>query len=163
MGEYYDAAVSGADPIDQREGFASMLLWIGANGIRVIIVETANSFARDLIIQETGYRLLKERAIDLIAADSPTAFLDDGQTSRLVRQILSAVAEFEKAMTIAKLKGARERKRTSFGWCEGGLPLERRYPDAIAAARTSQKRTRKLDGVGACGKSLRILQSKVTL
>ena len=135
VGEYYDAAVSGADPIDQRQGFAEMLQWIAANGVRTVIVETANRFARDLIIQETGYRLLKERGIDLIAADSPTAFLDDGPTSRLIRQILGAVSEFDKAMIVAKLKGARERKRRAKGWCEGGLPLEQRYPEAIAGAK----------------------------
>ena len=122
-GEYYDAAVSGADPIDQREGFAAMLQWIAATRVRTVIVETANRFARDLIIQETGYRLLKARGIDLIAADSPMAFLDDGPTSRLIRQILGAVSEFDKAMTVAKLKGARARKRKAKGWCEGGLPL----------------------------------------
>lgn len=140
VAEYYDAAVSGADPVDQREGFAAMLQWIAANGVHTVIVETANRFARDLIIQETGYRLLKERGIDLIAADSPTAFLDDGPTSRLIRQILGAVSEFDKAMTVAKLKGARERKRKVNGWCEGGLPLEKRYPEAIAVAKKLYRR-----------------------
>jgi DNA invertase Pin-like site-specific DNA recombinase len=33
----------------------------------------------------------------------------------MVRQILGAVAEFDKAMTVAKLKGARERKRRTTG------------------------------------------------
>ena len=32
VGEYYDAAVSGADPVDQRPGFAEMLLQLAANG-----------------------------------------------------------------------------------------------------------------------------------
>ena len=30
MGEYYDAAVSGADPVDQRPGFAEMLQRLAA-------------------------------------------------------------------------------------------------------------------------------------
>lgn len=47
----------------------------------------------------------------LIAADNPEAFLDNGATSRLICQILGAVAEFDQAMTVAKLKGARDRKR----------------------------------------------------
>jgi DNA invertase Pin-like site-specific DNA recombinase len=37
----------------------------------------------------------------------------------MVRQILGAVSQFEKAMLVAKLKGARERKRTATGKCEG--------------------------------------------
>jgi DNA invertase Pin-like site-specific DNA recombinase len=69
--------VSSADPIEARPGFAAMLERIAgaSNGARTIIVETANRFARDLIVQETGHRMLKERGIEIIAADSPSAFV----------------------------------------------------------------------------------------
>jgi DNA invertase Pin-like site-specific DNA recombinase len=50
---------------------------------------------------------------------SPSSFLDDGPTSNLIRQILGAVSEFDKAMTVAKLKGARDRVRRAQGKCEG--------------------------------------------
>ena len=45
VGEFYDAAVSGADPIDAREGFAAILKAIEGNGVRTIIVETASHSA----------------------------------------------------------------------------------------------------------------------
>jgi len=48
-----------------------------------------------------------------------------------VRQVLGAVAQLDKAMTVAKLRGARERKRRENGWCEGGSPLHVRYPGAV--------------------------------
>ena len=57
--------------------------------------------------------MLKERGIDLIAADKPDAFLDDTPTANLIRQVLGAVSEFEKAMVVSKLKGARDRKRAA--------------------------------------------------
>jgi DNA invertase Pin-like site-specific DNA recombinase len=110
---YYDEAVSGADHVTTRPGFAAMMERIAANGVRTIIVETANRFARDLIVQETGYALLKEQGIELIAADKPDAFLDDTPTAKLIRQVLGAVSEFEKAMVVSKLKGARDRKRVA--------------------------------------------------
>ena len=72
------------------------------NGVRKIIVETASRFARDLMVAEVGFKMLRDRGIDLIAADNPTTFLDDGPTSILIRQILGAVAQFEKAMLVAK-------------------------------------------------------------
>ena len=116
VGEYYDAAVSGADPIDQRRGFQDMM----ETGPRIILVETANRFARDLIVQETGWRMLKARGIELIAADSPDSFTADTPTAVLVRQILGAVAEFDKAMTVTKLRAARDRKSKALGRrCEG--------------------------------------------
>ena len=40
-------------------------------------------------------------------------------TSKLIRQILGAVSEFDKAMIVAKLKGARDRARRAHGKCEG--------------------------------------------
>jgi DNA invertase Pin-like site-specific DNA recombinase len=111
VGSYYDEAVSGADHVTSRPGFTAMMERIASNGVRTIIVETANRFARDLIVQETGYALLKEQGIDLIAADKPDAFLDDTPTAILIRQVLGAVSQFEKAMVVTKLKGARDRKR----------------------------------------------------
>src|SRR5215216_6603555 len=112
---YYDEAVSGADQVTSRPGFTAMMERIAGNGVRTIIVETANRFARDLIVQETGYALLKEQGIELIAADKPDAFLDDTPTAILIRQVLGAVSQFEKAMVVTKLKGARDRKRRETG------------------------------------------------
>ena len=132
---YYDAAVSGADHIDSRPGFAAMLERIENNGVRTIIVETANRFARDLMVQEVGYAKLRARGITLIAADSPNAFQDDTPTAKLVRQVLGAIAEFDKAMTVAKLRGARDRKRKAGGKCEGRKSLAELYPGVVREAK----------------------------
>ena len=48
--EYYDAAVSGGDHVDQRPGFAEMLRQLAANGAKTIIVEWPDRFARDLAV-----------------------------------------------------------------------------------------------------------------
>src|ERR1041384_3623161 len=63
--EFYDAAVSGSEHIGQRPGFTAMLKRIEGNGVRTILVETANRFARDLMVQEVGYSMLNERGIEL--------------------------------------------------------------------------------------------------
>jgi resolvase-like protein len=55
----YDAAVSSADAIDTRPGFAAMLKRVESNGVRTIIVETASRFARDLMVQEVGHAKLQ--------------------------------------------------------------------------------------------------------
>ena len=101
--EFYDAAIKGADAIVARPGFQDMLEALASNGVRTILVESASRFARDLIIQETGWRHLKDQGIDLIAVDSPQAFLDDTPTAIMVRQILGAVSQFEKASLVARL------------------------------------------------------------
>jgi DNA invertase Pin-like site-specific DNA recombinase len=151
---FYDAAVSGADPIEARPGFAALLARIAGNGVRTIVVETANRFARDLMVQEVGFAMLRSLGITLIAADSPSSFLDDGPTSKLIRQILGAVSEFDKAMTVAKLKGARDRVRRSRGKCEGRKAYAERDggKELIALAlqlRGNQRRPRSLRNIAA--------------
>jgi DNA invertase Pin-like site-specific DNA recombinase len=135
-----------------RPGFAAALEEIAGNGVRTIIVETANRFARDLIVQETGFRRLQADGITLIAADKPDCFVDDTPTAVLVRQILGAVAQFDKAMTVAKLRGARERKRRKTGAkVEGRKSLAESHPEAVALARQlSEQRPRlSLRGISA--------------
>jgi DNA invertase Pin-like site-specific DNA recombinase len=140
VGTYYEAAVSGADHVQARPGFAAMLERIEGNGVRTIIVETASRFARDLMVQEVGFAMLQERGIALVAADSPGSFLDDTPTAKLIRQVLGAIAEFDKAMTVAKLKGARDRKRAGGVKVEGRKSYAERSPDAVALARKLRRK-----------------------
>jgi DNA invertase Pin-like site-specific DNA recombinase len=132
---YYDEAVSGADHVATRLGFAAMMERIASNGVQTIIVETANRFARDLIVQETGYAMLKERGVELIAADKPDAFLDDTPTAKLIRQVLGAVSEFEKVMIVSKLKGARDRKPATGVKVEGRRNYLEINPDMVRLAK----------------------------
>lgn len=122
---FYDAAVSGADPIDTRPGFQALLAYCAENDVKTILVENASRFARDLMIQLTGHALLKERGIELVPVDAPTYFTDPSPTAVLIQQILGAVAQFEKAALVAKLRGARDRKRAATGRCEGRPPVPR--------------------------------------
>ena len=135
IAEYSDDGVKGADPVGERPGFADMMKHIAGNGVRTIIVETANRFARDLIVQETGWRFLRDAGITLIAADSPDAFLDETPTAVMIRQILGSVSQFEKAMLVAKLKGARDRKKRDTGKCGGRKSYEERNPEMVALAK----------------------------
>jgi DNA invertase Pin-like site-specific DNA recombinase len=138
---YYDEAVSGADQVSARPGFAAMLERIASNGARVILVETTSRFARDLMVQEVGYSMLKARGITIIAADSPNSFLDDTPTAKLIRQVLGAVSEFEKAMVVTKLKGARDRKRATGVKVEGRKNYTELRPEMVALARKLHRYT----------------------
>ena len=95
VGEYYDAAVSGADPVMSRRGFAEMLTYMLGNGARIVLVENASRFARDLAVQLVGHDLLKSKGIALIPFDAPDHFKDETPTATMVRSILGAVSQFE--------------------------------------------------------------------
>jgi DNA invertase Pin-like site-specific DNA recombinase len=140
VGEYYDAAVSGADPVDQRPGFAEMLQRLATDGAKTIIVESPDRFARDLAVQLAGHDMLKGLGIAIIPASAPDFFIEDTPTAVLVRQVLGAIAQFEKASSVAKLAAARKRKREREGRCEGRKPLRETRPEVVALARKLRRR-----------------------
>jgi DNA invertase Pin-like site-specific DNA recombinase len=141
--EFYDAAVSGADPVTERPGFLAMLQRIAGNGVRVILVESPDRFARDLAVQLAGHDMLKGLGIDLIPASAPDFFTEDTPTAVLVRRVLGAIAQFEKASLVAKLRAARERKRARDGKCEGRRSHREMNPELVALAKRLHRRNPK--------------------
>ncbi len=134
---FYDKAVRGADVVTARPGFAAMLEQIAGNGVRVVLVESPDRFARDLAVQLTGHDFLKTLGVTLIPASSPDFFTEETPTAVLVRQVLGAIYQFDKATLVAKLKAARERKRARNGKCEGRKSYAEMPggPELIAAAK----------------------------
>ena len=107
-----------------------------SNGARTIIVESPDRFARDLMVQLAGHDMLKAKGISLVAASAPTHFIEDTPTAILVRQVLGAIAEFEKTTLVAKLAAARRRKRMATGKkVEGRKSHAETRPDAVALAK----------------------------
>lgn len=140
---YWDRAVSGADPIDSRAGFLAALEHAQAVGATVV-VETANRFSRDLIVQETGYQLLRDRGVPLVAADDPDAFTADTPTATMVRQILGAVSQFEKSSAVDKLRAARDRASAAQGSrVEGRRGHAELRPDVVGEAKRLRRRNPK--------------------
>ena len=78
--------------------------------------------------------------IAIIPASAPDFFTEDTPTAVLVRQVLGAIAQFEKASSVAKLAAARKRKREREGRCEGRKPLAQTRPEVVALARKLRHR-----------------------
>jgi DNA invertase Pin-like site-specific DNA recombinase len=113
-GEYADV-VTGADPIEGRKGFADLLARITGNGVRMVVVEDASRFARNLMVQEAGIALLQGLGVVLVTAGGEN-LTDSGDPERvMIRQILGAVAQAEKARLVAKLRAARDRATAARG------------------------------------------------
>lgn len=117
--EFYDADVSGADPIESRPGFSALLDKIEANGVRTVIVEDASRFARQLIVQEAGIIALIERGVRVVTASGDDLTVTDDPFKVAMRQIAGVFAQLEKARLVGKLKAARDRKRASGTKVEG--------------------------------------------
>jgi DNA invertase Pin-like site-specific DNA recombinase len=68
VGEFNDAAVSGADPVEARPGFTALLDRVESNGVQTVIVEGSSRFARDLVTQELGILALIKRGVRVFVA-----------------------------------------------------------------------------------------------
>jgi hypothetical protein len=75
----------------------------------------------------------------------------------LVRQVLGAIAQFEKASTVAKLKAARERKRGWQGKCEGRKSHVEMNPELVALVKRLRRRNPKTGE----RKSLRLIATEL--
>lgn len=135
--EYRDEGVSGTKELDDREGLSDLLARIRSNGVRVVLVERADRLARNLVVGELILNQFRQLGVKVIAADSGTELTvddDDDPTRTLIRQVLGAVAQFEKAVIVSKLKAARVRKRRAEGKCEGRKPFGQREGEAEVLA-----------------------------
>ena len=111
VASYYDAAVSGADSLEARPGFAAVLAHIAGNGVRVVICEAQDRLARDLTVQETGLAMLRSLGVTVLTSNGNSLTQTDSDESTLQRHMLGAFAQYEKANLVRRLKGARDRKR----------------------------------------------------
>jgi DNA invertase Pin-like site-specific DNA recombinase len=98
---------------------ASRLRHIAGNGIRTIIVESPDRFTPDLVVQLAGHDDLRRLNVTLNPATAPDLFVEDTPTAALVRRVLGAIAQFDKATTVAELKAARDRKIAGGEKCGG--------------------------------------------
>jgi DNA invertase Pin-like site-specific DNA recombinase len=141
--EFSDPGVSGADPIAERPGFGELLDRIEGNAVRVVLVEDASRFARDLITQELGILALIKRGARVLTANGDDLTDDSDSARKMMRQVAGAFAEYEKARIVAKLKAARVRKREATGGkVEGRKSHAELHPEVVALAR-KLRRTRR--------------------
>jgi DNA invertase Pin-like site-specific DNA recombinase len=137
---YRDEGVSGS--LVDRPALAEMIVDLEENGhgINTVIVEKLDRIARDLMIQETIIQDFREHGISLISALEGADLLDNDATRKLVRQILGAIAEYEKTMMVQKLRVARQRKKAKTGKCEGRKSYKEKVPETVAYIRRLRRR-----------------------
>src|SRR5436305_12800776 len=92
-----------------------------SNGVRTVIIERLDRLARDLMVQETIIADLRKNGFEVVSVAEPDLMAND-PTRVLVRQMMGAVAQYEKCQIVLKLRGARLRKKAKEGRCEGRKP-----------------------------------------
>jgi DNA invertase Pin-like site-specific DNA recombinase len=121
--EFSDGGVSGTTEIEGRPGLAALLDRIESNGVKVVVIERADRLARDLMVSEVILQQLAQAGAKVLTADgADLSSAADDPTRTLIRQVLAAVAQFDKSITVLKLRAARERLRRKGHRVEGRKP-----------------------------------------
>ena len=131
---FREEGVSGATDLENRPALMELFEALAANGTRLVLIEKLDRLARDLMVQETIIGDLRKRGFELISATEPDLLQKD-PSRILMRQIFGAIAQYEKAMIVAKLRGARQRVKAEQGRCEGRKPYGFYHDELIALNR----------------------------
>jgi DNA invertase Pin-like site-specific DNA recombinase len=119
---FQEEGVSGTKELDDRPALQELMVALHSNGVRLVLIEKLDRLARDLMVQETIIGDLRRNGFELISVAEPDLCSDD-PSRKLVRQVFGAIAEYERAMIVLKLRAARQRVRTQDGRCEGRKPF----------------------------------------
>jgi len=136
---FREKGVGGATELDDRPALLALMETLAANGTKLVLIEKLDRLARDLMVQEAIIGDLRKRGFELVSVTEPDLLQND-PTRVLMRQIFGAIAEYEKKMIIAKLRGARQRAKAKDGRCEGRKPFGYRPDEASALERMRQLR-----------------------
>jgi DNA invertase Pin-like site-specific DNA recombinase len=103
--------------------------------VRVVLVEDAIRFARDLVAQELGVVTLIKLGMCVLTATGDDLTSTNDPTKVAMRQIAGAFSQLEKARLVVKLKAAREQQKEKHGKSEGRKCYAEAMPETVALAK----------------------------
>jgi DNA invertase Pin-like site-specific DNA recombinase len=104
-----------------RPAWRDLMTKLHADGVRTVLIEKLDRLARDLMVQESVIADLRKYGFELISVHEPDLMASD-HTRVLLRQMLGALAQYDKSQIVVRLRAARLRKRAQTGRCEGRKP-----------------------------------------
>lgn len=110
---------SGADEYLDRKVMADMVELCSphGHGVQIIVVENATRVARDMLVQELFLRDCRRKGIRVFSAEGAEEMTSDGTdpSRTLIRQILGALSQWEKATITKRLQAGRRKKARETG------------------------------------------------
>ena len=116
--EVFRESITGKSELEDRPALSELFAALEENGIKTVIIEKVDRLARDLMIQESIIGDMQKHGYTLISIAEPDLCSTD-PSRILIRQIFGALAQYDRAMIVLKLRGARQRMKTKLGRCEG--------------------------------------------
>jgi DNA invertase Pin-like site-specific DNA recombinase len=129
IGELYRDTISGT--LLERPGLGGALQALRKGDL--LVVARLDRLARDLMTQELLLKDIRRRGADVIScAEGEQGWLaddPDDPSRKMIRQVLGAVAEYDRAMISLRLRMARARLRHNGGYAGGEPPFGWRHAE----------------------------------
>lgn len=120
---FRDEGLSGSEGIETRVALANALTSLKDSSAEGLVIYRLDRLARDLILQETLLRDIWAMGAHVFSTDSAEAGnlqnTPDEPSRKLIRQVLGAVAEYERSMIALRMKAGRRRKHERGGFAYG--------------------------------------------
>ena len=141
----YDEGRSGADPLEDREGFDQLLQFWREHSITTILVESSNRYARDKDVAVKGFYMMEDYGINsLIDCEAGLDLLGMWNSGKAYEAILPflkmIIAEDEKREVVRRLKSGRDRKKAEIGKCGGRKSLIEKWGNDIRVSAVRARR-----------------------
>ena len=117
LGEYVDQGVSGSADLERREGLLDAIACLRRGW--VLVVAKRDRLARDVTLAGLAERMVEKRGATVRCADGNGN--GTGPADVLLKQILDAMAQFERAQIAMRTRAALRAKRGR-GEAPGGVP-----------------------------------------
>ena len=92
------------------------------------------------MVQESVITDLRKYGFELISVHEPDLMATD-HTRVLIRQMMGALAQYDKSQIVVRLRGARLRKKAQTGRCEGRKPYGYREGETAVIERVQALRS----------------------
>jgi DNA invertase Pin-like site-specific DNA recombinase len=133
---FFEKGVCGDVETMDRPAFIDMVAALMNGDVHTIIVEKLDRLSRHLITQETCIQDFQKQGYTLLSADPAEFDLMAEDPSRvLVRQLFGAIAQYDKAMLVVKLRVARKRLKLTGVRVEGQKPYGSREGESVTVQR----------------------------
>jgi DNA invertase Pin-like site-specific DNA recombinase len=117
---YSDEGLSGSNGLDTRPGLSAAFSALETGAADALVVGKLDRLARKLVSQETWIERVEQAGRKVISVAEPDHGEDEMRV--LIRQVLGAFAEYERAVIRKRLAGGRAEKAAQGGYAYGGPP-----------------------------------------
>ena len=133
-----DEGQSGSNGLDTRTGLAEALARLEAGDADILIVSRLDRLARDLLVQETILERLARRGRAVLSVAEPDVTSDD-PTRVLVRQVLGAIAQYERGVIRGRMLAGKAVKAAQGGYTGGAPRFGTRASNATLISDTDER------------------------